>query len=122
MVRNCDGFCLIEIHIYILGNDNLEHVCGRPLGIRRFSDNELIIVQAYHGLFKLNVKTSMSGNYLRYYKYSHKMNLSLRIISKFFLKNFSLSRLFESSVKNMSLYKNALIRRDADQFETFNFL
>ena len=41
------------------GEDHTEHICGRPLGIRRFSDNELIIVQAYHGLFKLNVKTSM---------------------------------------------------------------
>lgn len=44
---------------FISGQDNLEHVCGRPLGIRRFSDDELIIVQAYHGIFKLNVKTSM---------------------------------------------------------------
>jgi hypothetical protein len=50
------------LHTYFLGTDKLEHVCGRPLGIRRFSDNELIIVQAYHGLFKLNVKTSMSTN------------------------------------------------------------
>jgi hypothetical protein len=45
--------------IYI-GKDHLEHICGRPLGIRRFSDDELIIVQAYHGIFKLNVKTSLS--------------------------------------------------------------
>ncbi|CAF1271184.1 unnamed protein product [Adineta steineri] len=47
----------IDDHLLSCGKDNLEHVCGRPLGIRRFSDNELIIVQAYHGLFKLNVKT-----------------------------------------------------------------
>ncbi len=50
------------LYNYILGKDQLEHVCGRPLGIRRFSDDELVIVQAYHGLFKLNVKTSMSIN------------------------------------------------------------
>ena len=40
------------------GKDHLEHICGRPLGIRRFSDNELLIAQAYHGIFKLNVKTN----------------------------------------------------------------
>lgn len=44
--------------ICLSGKDHLEHVCGRPLGIRRFSDDELLVVQAYHGIFKLNVKTS----------------------------------------------------------------
>ncbi|CAF2052145.1 unnamed protein product [Rotaria magnacalcarata] len=47
----------VDDHLLNCGQDNLEHVCGRPLGIRRFSDTELIIVQAYHGIFKLNVKT-----------------------------------------------------------------
>ena len=51
-------FPSLGIDDFGLGEDNLEHVCGRPLGIRRFSNDELIVVQAYHGLFKLNVKTS----------------------------------------------------------------
>ncbi|CAM4798027.1 unnamed protein product [Rotaria magnacalcarata] len=38
----------VDDHLLNCGQDNLEHVCGRPLGIRRFSDTELIIVQAYH--------------------------------------------------------------------------
>lgn len=47
----------VDDHSLNCGKDHLEHICGRPLGIRRFSDNELIVVQAYHGVFKLNVKT-----------------------------------------------------------------
>ena len=43
-----------------LGNDDLEHVCGRPLGLRRFSNDELIIAQAYYEIFKLNIKTSLT--------------------------------------------------------------
>ncbi|CAF1122377.1 unnamed protein product [Rotaria sp. Silwood1] len=38
----------VDDHLLNCGKDNLEHICGRPLGIRRFSDNELIVVQAYH--------------------------------------------------------------------------
>ena len=48
---------MIRIVDMIVGQDHLEHVCGRPLGIRRFLNDELLVVQAYHGLFKLNVIT-----------------------------------------------------------------
>ncbi|CAF1070278.1 unnamed protein product [Didymodactylos carnosus] len=39
------------------GGDEYEHICGRILGIRKYSDKELIFVEAYSGLYKFNVET-----------------------------------------------------------------
>ena len=34
-----------------------EDTCGRPLGMRMGKDGLLIVLDAYHGLYKVNVAT-----------------------------------------------------------------
>lgn len=41
-----------------------EHICGRPLGMEFSKDGTLYVVDAYHGLFTINVKTGGKNNIL----------------------------------------------------------
>ncbi len=40
-----------------IGSPADEHTCGRPLGMRLDKDGYLVVVDAYLGLFKVNVAT-----------------------------------------------------------------
>ena len=48
-------------HLLIAGGFDNEPTCGRPLGMRIDRDGYLIVVDAYLGIFKINVAT---GAYL----------------------------------------------------------
>ncbi|XP_071962081.1 adipocyte plasma membrane-associated protein-like [Antedon mediterranea] len=39
------------------GLEENEHICGRPLGLKFESENQLLVADAYLGIFRLNVKT-----------------------------------------------------------------
>lgn len=47
-IRFTDGPC---------GNYELEPICGRPLGIRRLNENELVVADAYLGIYTVNFET-----------------------------------------------------------------
>ena len=52
----------VSLFIFLsIGRDEDEPTCGRPLGMRFDKDGYLIVVDAYLGLFKVNVAT---GNLL----------------------------------------------------------
>ena len=40
----------------MLGTYDTEPICGRPLGIRRLDAQNLVVVDAYMGIFKLNTQ------------------------------------------------------------------
>lgn len=58
------GFCLSMIRFKagnkVSGSYELEPTCGRPLGIRRLNENEIVVADAYLGIYAVNFKKSKS--------------------------------------------------------------